>query len=444
MNGWHVQATPFAPGRARGILRYTMAQAPDAVLVLSQDQLEPFAFRSLLTHRPAGLLVIDSAPFSHPMIRLLGLGIPIALINAEQAGALPEGAEVGLDGGSGLICASDTHEAQTNKTSPQVPRPGTPLLSLDGVAVELRASVADVQGAADALNRGAAALGLVRSEFLVPPDGRAPDAAFYQQALRALCEAAHPLAVTVRLLDLAADKRPPWLDRIAGTGGALGLQGARLYGVEPVRSAFHAEVQAIARLAPDFDLALLVPYVVRPEEFRHWRREIEERLASPMAVGSMAETPAAALGIGDLLREAEFVAIGCNDLMQCLFAADRDIPQLGGLLDPYAPVLFRFLRQVADEAGRSIGRVQVCGLLSQVPGILPVLIGLGYRVFSVEPHLIPYLAQTVTRTDSVAAEALAVGVCAARDADSVHHLLGLPRGSTRAYGSMDSGAPMQV
>jgi len=245
------------------------------------------------------------------------------------------------------------------------------------------------------LRQGAAAIGLVRSEFIEPASGERPDAAFYLTVFRELCQAAYPLPVTVRLLDIAADKRP-------------------------------AQLEAVSRLAPEFELSLLLPYVVRVEEFGRWRTEIERGLPAPLAIGSMIETPAAALNIVEILAQADFVALGCNDLMQCLFAADRDVPEVAPLLDPYALVLYRFLGQTIAAAGDAAERIQVCGLLAQLPGILPILLGMGYRRFSVEPVLIPWLAQTVSVTDTAEAASLAAAVCAAADSDTVRALLALP------------------
>lgn len=420
MSKFRLHATPFVPGWARGVIRRGMAGAgPDSLLVLAQHELQPFGVP------PAGIVVVDGAPLSHPMIRLLGRGIPTVMMTAAQAADLQPGMEAVLDGTAGLI-TDVTVEETVPSAAFATPLRGGELATADGSAVDLRASVADAAGAAAALANGATAIGSLRSEFLVPPAGRMPDAAFYEQALRAVCEIMHPLPVTVRLPDFSTDKLPPWLEPIPGMASALGLRGARLYGIEPVRSVFRAIVQAAARLAPEHDLALLIPYVTRLEEFRRLRHEIEGLLPVPLAVGSMIETPAAALAINDFLSAADFVTLGCNDLMQGLFAADRDLAELGALLDPYAPVLFRFLKRLAEEAGDEMDRVQVSGLLPQVPGILPLLLGMGYRAFSVEPVMIPYLARTVTTTDAVAAEALMIAVCAAADADSVRELLGLP------------------
>jgi phosphoenolpyruvate-protein kinase (PTS system EI component) len=390
----------------------------DHVLLISQAQL------ARARAGPAAFVVEGGAPFSHPMIRLLALGVPVVIVPSGAAAGIAEGTELAVDGFTGSIMDAGSDMGPPVHMPPG-PRPGSPILSADGQPVALRASVAGAAAAAYALHQGAAAIGLVRSEFIEPASGERPNARFFATALRELCEAAYPLPVTVRLIDIAADKRPAWLVPVAGMQGALGLQGIRLYAIASIREVVNAQLEAIARLAPEFDLSLLLPYVGQVASFRRWQIEIERALPIPLAIGSMIETPAAALDIAEILAQADFVALGCNDLMQCLFAADRDIPEVASLLDPYAPVLYRFLRQTVAGAGDAAGRIQVCGLLAQLPGVLPILLGLGYRTFSVEPALIPWLAQTVYSTDTAEAALLAAAVCAATDSDSVRGLLAL-------------------
>ena len=275
-----------------------------------------------------------------------------------------------------------------------------------------------------AVEFGAEAIGLLRSEFLVPEDGRLPDAAFYRSAFRKLCETAAGLPLTIRLFDVAASKRPSWLPLAPVDAGVLGRQGVRLYADEPVHGIYLAQLQAIAALAPEFEVRVLLPYVADLAELQYWRDDIKQQLAYPVAVGAMAETPAAALQLREWLEVVEFVAIGCNDLMQCLFGADRDQPELHRYLDPYAPALYRFLRQVADAVQDRLDAVQLCGVLPQLPGILPLLLGLGYRVFSVEATLLPYLWSTITGTHAGEARMLAERICRARSSAAVRELLG--------------------
>jgi phosphoenolpyruvate-protein kinase (PTS system EI component) len=307
------------------------------------------------------------------------------------------------------------------------------VLSADGVAVQLLASVRDAAAAGRAVDAGAAGIGLVRSEFIEPEDGTTPDRAFYAARFRSLCAAAAPLQVSIRLLDASPDKQPAWLPDIPGFGGALGLQGTRLFATPAVQGVIEAQLQAIAELAAASPLQVILPFLTRAEELAHWAGWLRARLPDTVAVGAMVETPAAALDAAGWLAHADFLAVGCNDLMQALFAADRDRPELAPLLDPYAPLLYRLLRQLAMTAGDRIDRVRLCGLLSQLQGTLPLLLGLGFRQFSVDPPHIPYLAQTVRQLQISDAEALADQVCAARRSEQVLRLLGLPSDGYRPF-----------
>lgn len=426
-----IYATPFITGVAEGILAGPEA-AGDRNLVLLDYQ----ALRSF-NGPAAGLIVVGAAPLSHPMLRLSLLDVPTVLITPEQAETLESGAEYVLDGTHGVVADPTTwHRSRDAELHPGAPRPGEAIETRDGVRLELRASVTGEAGARQALTFGAARIGMVRSEYMMPADGSQPDVDFYRETFRALCEAADGLPITLRLIDLAPDKLPDWLPEITGMRGLLGLRGSRLYASRPVRSVFLAQAQAAGELCRDYPLQVMLPYLVQAAEYRRWRADIRAVAPEALPVGVMAETPAAALAIDEWLHLSDFVSIGCNDLMQCMFGADREIPELAGLLDPYSPVLFRFLRQVALLAGEELGSVQLCGLLSRVPRIFPALLGLGFRNFTLEPHLIPLIAQTARGTDLDTARALAGAVCAETEADAVRTMLGL-RGADawRATGS---------
>lgn len=418
-----IQASPFVPGRVRGMLRHGLQNAaPDVLLVIDYREL------SGLPAEPLGLVVVDAAPLSHHMIRLLGRGVPTVMIGRRQLTELSYGQEWQLDGSSGLLVAGDEPLPEVADKAVGRTVPGEPVMTSDGIAIQLLASVSDSRSAGGARHGGATAIGLVRSEYLLPDDGRPVDAEFFEQAIDAVCQAAAPLPVTVRLVDIAPDKRNAWSEGFHGAAQSLGVQGSRLYGEGAVAEMVQAQLSALNRLAGRQPLAVLIPYVSSTEELAYWQTVIRPRLSANMAVGVMAETPAAALDVRALLAMADFVAIGCNDLMQCLFGADRDLPQVAYLLDPYNPVLFRFLAQVAEAAGGEAGQLQLCGLLPQYPRLLAVLIGLGFRCFSVEPVMLGELAESAACCDSKAAQQLAHEVCQAADGDAVRRLLGLPAG----------------
>ncbi|MEJ2451937.1 MAG: phosphoenolpyruvate-protein phosphotransferase [Gammaproteobacteria bacterium] len=372
---------PYFPGVAVGKLQHG-GQGDIAQHIVLVSQAEVPALHTA----PAGVIVIEAAPFSHTMISLLGLGVPTVLISVQEAGQLQAGMTLCIDGVSGRI--TDDIDDTTTAASTAVDI-ATPTGSAQ--SVHLYASVRQPRAATQALQLGAGAIGLVRSELLLPADGRQPV--------------------------LARD----------AVGRPLGVQGVRLYQLEQVNTVIDAQLTALAALAQDFSLRVLIPFLVRVEEYAYWRRDvIRQRLPGHVPVGAMAEAPAMVLDIARLSEAADFVAIGCNDLMQSLYAADRDLGELRYYLDPYAPLLFRLFRQIAQQAGEHLSQVQLCGVLAQIQGILPVLLGLGYRAFSVDVPFIPYLARLAAQSSLSGCEVLAAKVCAATPTQDVLTILQLP------------------
>jgi phosphoenolpyruvate-protein kinase (PTS system EI component) len=231
--------------------------------------------------------------------------------------------------------------------------------------------------------------------------------------------------VTIRLLDLAPDKHPAWATALPKTG-SLGRHGSRLYDDLLVRPVLDAQLAALAELCPRYPMQILIPNVPTLAALTRWRTVVKDamRPCDP-AVAPMLETVGAALLLDRFLAESAWVGIGLNDLMQSLYGADRDVPEVRDELDPYAPGVYRFLAHVAGIAGADLGRVQLCGILPQLPGVLPVLLGLGYRTFSVDVAHAPYLAQTAANRTCTENRALAEAVTAADSARGVKSLLGI-------------------
>lgn len=135
-------------------------------------------------------------------------------MSEHQASALQAGQRLMIDGHSGLI--SSVGQARQASASPLPLKPGEPLQTADGHHVVLRTSIGTLESAQRARQVGASGVGLVRSERFNPADGGLPDAEFYRHTFGELCEMVAPLSVTVRLIDIAQDKLPPWLGEIAG------------------------------------------------------------------------------------------------------------------------------------------------------------------------------------------------------------------------------------
>jgi len=412
-----IQGMPYVAGVAHGVLQRKLdSVTPQSILVVSQDDIPS------ITSLPAGFVLVDGAPLSHTTIGLLGHGIPTVIVSEQALVDLTDGMELSIDGVAGII-SNDPTAVSSPAAITSTATLGEAINTADGEPVYLRASVRNIDAARKARDVGVESIGLVRSEFFMPEDGSVPDARYYREVFTALCEAAEPLAVTIRLLDVAPDKNLKGLLPDDVVGGALGMQGVRLFSTEPVRSMLDAQLQAINELTQHYHIRILIPYLVNRQELEYWTNYINKALTRPVPVGAMVETPAGVLDLQNWLDITDFVSIGCNDLMQCLFAADRDRAELRQYLDPYAPLLYRFLALITPTTTEQAARIQVCGLLPQLPGVLPVLLGLGFRAFSVDAALVPYLAQTIQSTSIAEARQLADKVCQARESDLLHHIV---------------------
>lgn len=413
-NRIRIRGMPYMPGTARGKVHRGTDPEPGQVALYIPLGGQPPAATAV------AIIVVEGAPFSHAMIRLRARGVPMVVIDLLQAAQLEDGMEVVVDGILGMVTAAAGQQAA--QTLPPAPDPGRPLRLASGEHVQLLASVSDRAGAQAAVACGAGAIGLLRSELLLPPGNRIPNAAFYRKAIGDISAAAAPLPVTVRLLDISPDKAPAWLPASTTDGDVSGLQGVRVFRNETARRVLDAQLAALDDLKTLYDLRVLLPATADHAETGHWTGYVRERLKNT-ETGAMAETPAAVLDMHRWFDSADFVAVGCNDLMQCLFGADRERPELRDYLDPYAPALFRLLKDAAELAAGNLDRVRLCGLLPQLHGVLPVLIGLGYRAFSVDPWLVPWLAETVRKLAFPDTQTLARQACEAADSKATRELV---------------------
>lgn len=415
-----LRGSPLIPGHAQGRLTTRLEDDLTGRILLLDQQDIP----ALLRHTgkpPAGLIVRNAARFGHILIRLFTLALPTLLLDDEQTGQLVPDQWLQLDGGLGWL----GDEA--------LPAPAIELRGkaqvwrlADGAPIELMASISDARGATLALRHGATAIGLVRSEYLHPEPPSAPDTAFYIKALNEILEASDTLPVTVRLFDYGPDKPVPWWPEAPIT--PLGWQGSRLYALANVGRVLEAELAALETVSEGRRLALFVPYLTHPWEFEAIKARLQRwpRL-SQLLLGAMVETPAAAFALPEWKQQADFIGIGCNDLMQAFHATDRNASDLARWLDPYAPSWLRFLTRLAEE-GRALGlSMRICGQQPAVPGFFPLLLGMGFRAFSVEPLMIPMLGHMAHTTASAEARALLEETLKAHSSAEIRALLGLPQ-----------------
>ena len=300
----------------------------------------------------------------------------------------------------------------------------TPSVTMDGERVELLANIEMPEDARIAHKSGAMGVGLFRSEFLfMGRQGVLPNEEEQYQAYKRAVEGMQGLPVTIRTVDVGADKP---LDSAvhdeAHLNPALGMRAIRWSLADPAM--FLTQLRAILRAAVHGPVKLLVPMLAHSGEIKQTLVHIDQARAmldrkkvayGSIKLGAMIEVPAAAISVQMFLKHFDFLSIGTNDLIQYTLAIDRADESVAHLYDPLHPAV---LKLVADTiaACRAQGKeVSVCGEMAGDVSLTRLLLGMGLRSFSMHPAQILAVKQLVLRADTTKLTPWAQKVCAAEE-----------------------------
>jgi len=361
-----------------------------------------------------GLAADLGGPTSHTAILAKAFGVPAVVGLGDLASQAQDGDTLLVDGDRGVVIVAPTEDdvedarrradAKNLRESAWISAKDLPAVTRDGVEVTLRANIEFLEEAAAAMRFGAAGIGLYRSEFLFVATAPAfPTEDEQLDTYRQLAQRVAPYPVVIRTLDLGGEKYFHDVLERAEPNPVLGLRGLRLCLRRP--ELFRPQLRALLRAAAGADLRILLPLVTSPGEIREVRRLLEREAEDLQAkriphragvpLGAMIETPAAA-GIADLLaRDADFLSVGTNDLIQYALAVDRGNPSVAALYDPLHPAILRMLRFVLRAGAQRGVPVSLCGEMAADPALVPVLVGLGFRELSVPPRAIPPVRDAV-------------------------------------------------
>jgi phosphotransferase system enzyme I (PtsI) len=285
----------------------------------------------------------------------------------------------------------------------------TPAVTLDGQKIELLANIEMPEDTRAAIMAGAVGVGLFRSEFLfMGRQGHLPDEEEQYQAYRRAVDGMNGLPVTIRTVDVGADK--PLDDTrhdAAHLNPALGLRAIRWSLADPAM--FLTQLRAILRAAAQGQVHLLIPMLAHGSEIRQTlalieqaRHELDRRgqAHGPVKLGAMIEIPAAALSLRLFLKHFDFLSIGTNDLIQYTLAIDRADESVAHLYDPLHPAVLRLIADTIAECRAQGKGVSVCGEMAGDVAMTRLLLGLGLRSFSMHPSQILPVKQQVLRSDA--------------------------------------------
>jgi phosphotransferase system enzyme I (PtsI) len=360
---------------------------------------------------------------SHTAIVARSLDIPAVVGAREASRIIRQDDWVVIDGDAGVAVVNPSpivlEEYRFRQRQSELERARldrlrhTPAVTLDGHAVELLANIELPDDARVALASGAVGVGLFRTEFLfMNRNGELPGEEEQFQAYWAAVSAMQGLPVTIRTVDVGADKP---LDQMSAQelrhehtlNPALGLRAIRWSLSEPTM--FEEQLRAILRASAFGKVRILIPMVAHLSEIRASLQAVQRARAQldrmglaygAVELGAMIEVPAAAIGIDMVLRHFDFVSIGTNDLIQYTLAIDRADEAVAHLYDAWHPSVLSLIERSIVRAHGAGRHVSVCGEMAGDPAFTEVLLAMGLRSFSMHPAQIATIKQRILRTDT--------------------------------------------
>jgi phosphotransferase system enzyme I (PtsI) len=412
---------------------------PENLILVSHD-FSPSAFATINLERVRGLALEAGGRTSHSAILARSLGLPAVMEIRDFLQSVTSGDPLLIDGDEGLLVLRPSEDRlarvrelwETRGGGKGVKDPegatAAPASTKDGVPITLLANIELPHEVRSAKQRGAAGIGLFRSEFLFFAHPRGfPNVNQQLETYSLLAEEMSPHPVAIRTLDTGAEKIGIGQELPDQPNPSMGLRGIRLSLASS--SLFAAQVEAILRAHRRGHLEIVLPMVSTLEEI--WRvREIVADICGqiyggnakperPIAIGAMIEIPAAVLDLDSLVQELDFLCVGTNDLIQYLLAVDRDNPQVSYLYQPLHPAVLQCLYRIAEISKKHRKVARVCGEFSANPFFAVLLIGMGYTSFSMNPLSIGVIRKLLARLTLGDARSVAERALSLRTAEKI-------------------------
>jgi len=428
-------------GKVRKVTRRKGASDDDLIMVAHDlSPADTIQFKQL---KIGGFVTDLGGATSHTAIVARSLAIP-AIVGLHHARPLIRDDDLLIiDGTRGVLIVNPDErilqEFKLRQSELQIERnklmrlKSAPSVTLDGEEVALLANIELPQDIEKVREVDAAGIGLYRTEFLFMNRDELPGEDEQFEAYRSVVKALQGKPVTIRTLDIGADKQARGLH---GTGRmepnpALGLRAIRYCLSEP--QFFLVQLRAILRASHYGKVRLLIPMLAHAFEIEQSLMMIEQaklqlrasrtKFDENIEVGGMIEIPAAALALGPFLKRFDFLSIGTNDLIQYTLAIDRSDEAVAHLYDPTHPAVLRLVAQTIERCTRAGLPVSICGEMAGDPRMTRLFLGMGLRQFSMHPAQLLEIKQQILRSDSAVLQAPVSRMLRLDDSDRIDELL---------------------
>jgi phosphotransferase system enzyme I (PtsP) len=383
-------------GKANGVAREEM---PENAILIARS-MGPAALLDYDRAHLRGLVLEEGGPTSHIAIVARALGIPAVGEIVNATALIQSGDAVIVDGQAGEVqirpqpdvenAYKDKARLRARKQEQYRKLKSQPGVTRDGVPIVLQINAGLLVDMPNLEATAAAGIGLFRTELQFMVAEHMPTTSEQQALYTAVLDHAQGRPVTFRTLDIGGDKVLPYMERVEEENPALGWRAIRI-GLDKPRL-LRAQIRALLRAGSGRDMKIMLPMIATVDEFQRARTIVRREQAMlakqghvpplSLQLGVMVEVPSLLFELPEIVREADFLSIGTNDLMQFLFAADRENKRVADRFDPLGAGALRALRSIVEAASEANCPVTVCGEMGGKPLETMALIGLGYRAFS--------------------------------------------------------------
>ncbi len=444
------QTDPYMRGRLHDLdelANRLLHQLTGQDLVISNDQLPDNAVLVARSMGPAalldydrgklrGLVLEDGGTTSHVAVVARALGIPCVGDVANISSLVEPGDPIILDGMTGHVevrPGPDVEAAYAEKARLRARRQeqyrslrDIPAVTLDGVEIGLHMNAGLLLDLPHVAETGAVSIGLFRTELLFMVASRFPRPGQQYALYRSVMDVVHDRPVTFRTLDIGGDKVLPYMLRLDEQNPALGWRALRIGLDRP--ALLRSQLRAMLRAGAGREIRIMFPMVAMASEFDDAKALVTREVAhltrhghslpSEIKLGAMVEVPSLLWQLEEIAERVDFLSVGSNDLMQYLFAADRDNKRVSGRFDALSPPMLRALKSISD-VGHARGKpVTLCGEIAGNPLSAMALIALGYRGLSMAPSALGPVKAMLLALDAGEVTRFVNGLLAATDGRS--------------------------
>ncbi|MBE2170981.1 phosphoenolpyruvate--protein phosphotransferase [Acinetobacter oleivorans] len=409
-------------------------EEPKEPYILIMYDVGPSDVARLNKDRVAGILTAVGGASAHSAIVARALGIPAIVGAGEQVLEIEQKSSLLINGDTGtFVLNPNTQQIEQAKQEQELQQKireeaerhsQEPAITVDQHQIEVAANLGKVQATAHAVECGAEAIGLLRTELVFMAHSSAPNETTQEADYRVVLDALAGRPLVVRTLDVGGDKPLPYLPIAEEENPFLGLRGIRLTLRQP--ELLRQQLIALLKASDDRPLRIMFPMIGRVEEWRAAKAILDEvKAAHPCAdlqVGIMIEVPSAALLAPILAQEVDFFSIGTNDLTQYTLAIDRGHPILSAEADGLHPSILQLIDHTVKAAHKHGKWVGICGELAADPKAVPILMGLGVDELSMSPNSIPLVKAQIRTLNYSQAQALAKRALECESATAVRQL----------------------